>query len=55
MTATIAQIHGMMLEEALLYLLEVSGYRRVEGANARGKHDLEKWDTNPVFKKLGLK
>lgn len=29
----------MMLEEALLYLLEVSGYRRVEGATASGKND----------------
>lgn len=28
--ATIGQIHGMLLEEALLYLLRLSGYRTVE-------------------------
>jgi hypothetical protein len=38
-TANIGQIHGMMLEEALLYLLEVTGYRVVESAMMNGKHD----------------
>lgn len=37
--ATISQIRGMLLEEALLYLLRLSGYRTVEKAVHNGVHD----------------
>lgn len=53
MTANIGQIHSMLLEEALLYLLEVSGYRTVESAVVNGKRDPTLQDSPAGLEVLG--
>lgn len=51
--ASIGQIHGMMLEEALLYLLQVSGYRTVESAVRNGERDPTLQDGHSGLEVLG--
>lgn len=53
MAVTIGQIHGMMLEEALLYLLEISGYRTVESAVDNGLPDPTLQDGHSGLEILG--